>query len=144
MAILMILVYFVTKKRKSTKRVITINTKLLIWTPNKQSTLVAFKENSLELLQRLNFDIYLISIVHDDLEQVRIQELFSRFDYKLLFCDTQQGMISICKHLNPTLHLDNNFDILKEIGRGIFVGKSRENIMQCETIKDLLPLVNKY
>ena len=134
-----------TRKRRTSKRIITINTKLLLWTPS-QSSIVAFKELALKLLNSLDGDVYLVSMVSNDEEQFRIQELFdSKIDpRKLLFCETKEGLISICRHINPQLHLDNDLDIIKQIGaKGIFVGASKENIVQVESLRDLLQMVNK-
>ena len=133
-----------TRKRKQ-KRIITINTKLLLWTPS-QSSIVAFKELALKLLSNLDGDVYLVSMVGNDQEQRRIEELFeSKIDpRKLLFCETKQGLVSICRHINPNLHLDNDLDLIKQIGaKGIFVGASKENIVQVDSLRDLLMMVNK-
>ncbi|KAJ1981884.1 hypothetical protein H4R35_000542 [Dimargaris xerosporica] len=98
----------------------------LVWNPSKDPTCpnYAFKPGAAALLRVLAilYDVYTIAIVQSEHEQQRLWDLLESLDAqapsshassnqgldlrKALFCQTEEGLHHIVRHLEPTVHVD--------------------------------------
>ena len=70
-------------------------------------------------LIRENYDVYFIIKVKNQKEILNIEKYFKNLqDYnfdKLLFTETVEGRIHLIKHINPSIHIDTDPDIVVKL-----------------------------
>jgi hypothetical protein len=70
-----------------------------------------------------HYDIYLISVVSSTEEEENIRSLIQVSGWlkhgldssKILFCSTEQGKVHMVRHVDPSLHMDWNPEVLIEL-----------------------------
>jgi hypothetical protein len=130
------LFYYLSSRRKilfkGKQREITINTSALLWNPSTdlKNPTFAFKESAILFIKKLlkeNWKLSLINIVKSDQQQQSIELLLLDSGlYKLglqtqrvLFCNTNEGLVTISRHIAAQIHLDTNEDNTRELSQFI-------------------------
>jgi hypothetical protein len=97
----------------------------VLWNPSPDvdTPIYAFQENSIQLLTRLSYlyDIYVIVHVNSPEEQEGIQELLANatgglFTYlidprKIIYCSEEEGKIHIIRHIEPFVHIEGGWEM---------------------------------
>lgn len=111
----------------------------MLWNPSPDldTPIYGFKENSIQLLTRLSYlyDIYIIIHVNSAEEKQNIQHLIDNAATlkehidcrKIIYCSEEEGKIHIIRHIEPFIHIEGGWE--KDDGE--------------EIVKKLKPFVNK-
>jgi hypothetical protein len=87
----------------------------------------AFKEGIVpwlrHLLQKYPVELTLLSHVHSPLEESQIKDLFFKSGLyelgldprRVLFCDSEEGLYHMIRHLEPSIHLDSDHGRLENL-----------------------------
>jgi hypothetical protein len=156
---IILLILYLLRRKRIKSRDITINTQALLWNPSLdlQSPNFAFKESAIQFLKRLLKDgwkLYLVSIVKSDEQQESIKGLLQDSnlqklglqEHRVLYCSTSEGMVSIVRHIQPSIHLDTNIENIRDLASFIpkcVLLRPNKKIQQVDTISDNMKNVER-
>ncbi|KAI8332712.1 hypothetical protein EDC96DRAFT_526397 [Choanephora cucurbitarum] len=127
--------------RKNKKRMTISLKNTVLWNPSPdlETPIYAFRENSIQLLTRLSYlyDIYVIVHVNSREEQAGIEALLANASQglfkelidprKIIYCSEEEGKVHIIRHIDPFVHIEGGWE--RDDGE--------------EIVKALKPFVNK-
>ncbi|KAI7897325.1 uncharacterized protein EV154DRAFT_489696 [Mucor mucedo] len=116
--------FFGVRKNKKKMTISLKNTVLWNPSPDVNTPMYAFQENSIQILTRLSclYDIYVIVHVNSEEEKGDIQRLLENAsstdglfvdgvdNRKIIFCSEEEGKIHIIRHIEPHMHVEGGWE----------------------------------